>query len=88
MYKYFGTSADKVRTIIVTHSDEVKYMEGIATAEQIGNTTNSCAYVEPTNSGGIKGKDSEPEFCNKCNDRKYTDNRRYGELQCYRSLPV
>ena len=56
MYKYFGTSADKVRTIIVTHSDEVKYMEGIATAEQIGNTTNSCAYVEPTNSGGIKVK--------------------------------
>ena len=34
MYKYFGTSADKVRTIIVTHSDEVKYMEGIATAER------------------------------------------------------
>ena len=28
MYKYFGTSADKVRTIIVKHSDEVKYMEG------------------------------------------------------------
>ena len=45
MYKYFGTSADKVRTIIVTHSDEVTSMEGIATAEQIGNTTNSCAYV-------------------------------------------
>lgn len=56
MYEYFGTSADKVRTIIVTHADEVKYMEGIATAEQIGATTNSCAYVEPTDSGGIKVK--------------------------------
>ncbi|MDO4313385.1 MAG: DUF1002 domain-containing protein [Eubacteriales bacterium] len=56
MYDYFGTSADKVRTIIVTHADEVKYMEGIATAEQIGPTTNSCAYVEPTESGGIKVK--------------------------------
>lgn len=56
MYEYFGTSADKVRTIIVTHADEVKYMEGIATAEQIGATTNSCAYVEPTESGGIKVK--------------------------------
>ena len=43
MYEYFGTSAEKVRTIIVTHADEVKYMEGIATAEQIGATTNSCA---------------------------------------------
>lgn len=56
MYEYFGTSADKVRTIIVTHEDEVKYMEGIATAEQIGPSTNSCAYVEPTESGGIKVK--------------------------------
>ncbi len=56
MYEYFGTSADKVRTIIVSHADEVKYMEGIATAEQIGTTTNSCAYVEPTDSGGIKVK--------------------------------
>ena len=62
MYKYVGTSADKVRTIIVTHSDEVKYMEGIATAEQIGNTTNSCAYVEPTNSGGIKVKTANLNF--------------------------
>ena len=26
MYEYFGTSADKVRTIIVAHADEVKYM--------------------------------------------------------------
>lgn len=56
MYEYFGTSADEVQTIVVTHADEVKYMEGIATAEQIGPTTNSCAYVEPTESGGIKVK--------------------------------
>lgn len=56
MYEYFGTSADQVKTIVVTHADEVKYMEGIATAEQIGPTTNSCAYVEPTESGGIKVK--------------------------------
>lgn len=56
MYEYFGTSPDKVRTIVVTHEDEVKYMEGIATAEQIGPSTNSCSYVEPTESGGIKVK--------------------------------
>lgn len=56
MYEYFGVSPEEVHTIIVTHADEVKYMEGIATAEQIGNTTNSCAYVEPTQSGGIKVK--------------------------------
>lgn len=62
MYEYFGTSADKVRTIIVTHADEVKYMEGIATAQQIGATTNSCAYVEPTDSGGIKVKTANLNF--------------------------
>lgn len=62
MYEYFGTSAEKVRTIIVTHADEVKYMEGIATAEQIGATTNSCAYVEPTESGGIKVKTANLNF--------------------------
>lgn len=56
MYEYFGTSADEVKTIIVTHADEVQYMQGIATDEQIGPTTNSCAYVEPTDSGGIKVK--------------------------------
>lgn len=62
MYEYFGTSAEEVRTIIVTHADEVKYMEGIATAEQIGATTNSCAYVEPTESGGIKVKTANLNF--------------------------
>lgn len=56
MYEYFGTSADEVKTIVVTHADEVQYMKGIATDEQIGPTTNSCAYVEPTDSGGIKVK--------------------------------
>ena len=62
MYEYFGTSADEVETIIVTHADEVKYMEGIATAEQIGPSTNSCAYVEPTESGGIKVKTANLNF--------------------------
>lgn len=62
MYEYFGTSADEVETIVVTHADEVKYMEGIATPEQIGPTTNSCAYVEPTESGGIKVKTANLNF--------------------------
>ena len=62
MYEYFGTSADEVETIIVTHADEAKYMEGIATAEQIGPSTNSCAYVEPTESGGIKVKTANLNF--------------------------
>ncbi len=56
MYEYFGTTADEVETIIVTNSDERKYMEGIATEEQIGTRTYSCSYVEPTDSGGIQVK--------------------------------
>ena len=66
MYSYFGITPEEVTTIIVTHADEVKYMEGIATAEQIGNTTNSCAYVQPTESGGIKVKTANLTFvtCN------------------------
>ena len=62
MYEYFGTSPDEVETIVVTHADEVQYMRGIATDEQIGPTTNSCAYVEPTDSGGIKVKTANLNF--------------------------
>ncbi len=62
MYEYFGTSPDQVETIVVTHSDEVQYMEGIATSAQIGSTTYSCAYVEPTDSGGVKVKTANLNF--------------------------
>ena len=56
MYEYFGTSADEVDTIEVTNADERKYMEGIASEEQIGTRTYSCSYVEPTSSGGVQVK--------------------------------
>ena len=56
MYEYFGTSSDKVETIEVTNADVRKYMEGIASEEQIGTRTYSCSYVEPTGSGGVQVK--------------------------------
>ena len=56
MFEYFGTSSDKVETIEVTNADERKYMEGIASEEQIGTRTYSCSYVEPTGSGGVQVK--------------------------------
>lgn len=56
IYEYFGTSSDKVETIEVTNADERKYMEGIASEEQIGTRTYSCSYVEPTGSGGVQVK--------------------------------
>ena len=43
-------------TIEVTNADERKYMEGIASEEQIGTRTYSCSYVEPTSSGGVQVK--------------------------------
>ena len=62
MYKYFGVDQADVNTLTVTHADEVKYMEGIASAEQIGTNTVSCAYIEPTTSGGIKVKTANLNF--------------------------
>jgi len=56
MYEYFGTSSDEVVTIEVTNADERVYMEGIASEAQIGTRALSCAFVEPTNSGGIQVK--------------------------------
>ena len=56
MYEYFGTNADEVVTIEVTNADEREYMEGIASEAQIGTRSLSCAYVEPTHSGGIQVK--------------------------------
>lgn len=56
MYTYFGTSTDQVTTIEVNNSQERQYLEGIAPEAQIGTKTYSCAYVEPTTSGGIQVK--------------------------------
>ena len=62
MYEYFGTSSDKVETTEVTNADERKYMEGIASEEQIGTRTYSCSYVEPTGSGGVQVKVANLNF--------------------------
>jgi len=64
MYEYFGTNANEVITIEVTNADERVYMEGIASESQIGTRALSCAYVEPTNSGGIQVKVANLTFVN------------------------
>ena len=56
MYEYFQTNPNEVETIEVTNADERKYMEGIASEQQIGTKTYSCSYVEPTTVGGIQVK--------------------------------
>lgn len=54
--KYFGVNEGEVEVIDVNNQEERKYLEGIATEAQIGRKTYSCAYVQPTNSGGINVK--------------------------------
>lgn len=52
--KYFNVSADQVQILTVTNQDEHNHLDNIAPQEQIGSHTLSCAYVKPTQSGGIK----------------------------------
>lgn len=54
MMKYFNVSADQVKILTVTNQDEHNHLDNIAPQEQIGSHTLSCAYVKPTQSGGIK----------------------------------
>lgn len=54
--KYFGVNENEVEVIEVNNQEERKYLEGIATEAQIGRKTYSCAYVQPTNNGGINVK--------------------------------
>ncbi|MFL8710818.1 DUF1002 domain-containing protein [Clostridioides sp. GD02377] len=56
IFQYFGVSENDVDVITVNNQDERKYLEGVATEEQIGHKTLSCAYIEPTNSGGVNAK--------------------------------
>ena len=54
--KYFGVNENEVEVISVNNQEERQYLEGIATEAQIGTKTYSCAYVQPTSSGGINVK--------------------------------
>ena len=54
MMKNFNVSADQVQILTVTNQDEHNHLDNIAPQEQIGSHTLSCAYVKPTQSGGIK----------------------------------
>lgn len=54
--KYFGVNENEVEILQVNNQEERKYLSGIATEAQLGTKTYSCAYVQPTNSGGINVK--------------------------------
>ena len=54
MMKYFKADASQVQIITVNNQDERTYLGKYISSEQIGTRTLSCAYVKPTQSGGIK----------------------------------
>ncbi len=54
MLRYFKVNANEVQILTVTNQDERNHLAGYIPLSQIGTRTFSCAYVKPTNSGGIK----------------------------------
>ncbi|NFV12016.1 DUF1002 domain-containing protein [Clostridium sporogenes] len=53
MLKYFGVTRKEANVIEVNKEEEDKYLAGVATRKQIGTKSISCAYVEPTDKGGL-----------------------------------
>lgn len=54
MLRYFKVDPNEVEIIYITNQDERNHLSSYVPIEQIGNRTVSCAYVKPTQSGGIK----------------------------------
>ncbi|ACO83681.1 DUF1002 domain-containing protein [Clostridium botulinum] len=53
MLKYFGVTRKEANVMEVNKEEEDKYLAGVATRKQIGTKSISCAYVEPTDKGGL-----------------------------------
>lgn len=53
MLKYFGVNRQDADVIEVHIDEEKKYLSDVATDDQIGTKSISCAYVEPTTGGGL-----------------------------------
>lgn len=63
MLRYFGLTEDSsVQKIEVTNQDEVSHLSGYIPREQIGSRTVSCAYINPTESGGIRVKTANLQY--------------------------
>ena len=54
MMKNFNVDSSQVQILTVTNQDERDHLSAYVPIEQIGTRTVSCAYVKPTQSGGIK----------------------------------
>lgn len=56
IFNYFGVKENEVQVLEVNNQEEREYLGKVATEAQLGTKTYSCAYVEPTNNGGINVK--------------------------------
>ena len=66
MYNEFGANPSDVQTVVITNSDERKYLSGIVSDSIIGNRSISCSYVEPLSSGeGLNVTVNNLTFVNK-----------------------
>lgn len=54
MMRYFKVDSSQVQILTITNQDEIEHLSSYVPLEQIGSRTVSCAYVKPTQSGGIK----------------------------------
>lgn len=54
--RYFGVAGQNIQTLTITNQDERDHLGSYVPLEQIGTRTYSCAYVNPTASGGIQVK--------------------------------
>ena len=54
MMRYFNVDSSQVQILTITNQDERDHLSTYVPLEQIGTRTVSCAYVKPTQSGGIK----------------------------------
>lgn len=54
MMRYFKVNSNEVQILTITNQDERNHLSSYVPLEQIGTRTVSCAYVKPTQSGGIK----------------------------------
>lgn len=63
MLKYFGIEGDQsVQRINVTNKDEISHLSSYIPLEQIGTRTVSCAYIKPTESGGIRVRTANLQY--------------------------
>lgn len=54
--RYFGVAGQNIQTLTINNQDERDHLGAYVPLEQIGTHTYSCAYVNPTTSGGIQVK--------------------------------